>query len=120
MATVVDRYSLGAGKGSLVVRRTLYLPSFSTLSIQRTFCCVVALFFGSATKFSVYTTDSAPTSSPFWNLTPCRSSNSCALSPTCFPLLASWPLTSLFPGFGSRMLARALCREGVCHYGVFS
>src|SRR3546814_2113458 len=68
MATVVDRYSLAAGKGSLVVRRTLYLPNFSTLSIQRTFCCVVALFFGSATKFSVYTTESASNSSPLWNL----------------------------------------------------
>ncbi len=53
MAAVVDRYSLAPGKGSLVVRRTLYLSIFSTLSIQDTFCCVTALFFGSATKFSV-------------------------------------------------------------------
>ncbi len=94
------RYSMAAGKGRLVMMRTLWASTFSTRSIQLTLDWVVERFAGFATKFSVKTTSSAVNSAPLWNFTPRRRSSSSVLSSTQRQAVASWPLYSLV--FGSR------------------
>ncbi len=86
---------MAAGNTFLVITRTLYLETLTAFSIQLTLAWVVTLLAGSATKFSVYTTESASNSSPLWNLTPSRKSNSIVRSSICFQLLARLPLYSL-------------------------